>query len=263
MNASALNTFDLDRRKTIENREKLKRNGNLLFWYRRLYRQQFGDLPNFSSMRVLEIGSGTSPAKLFYPHIVTSDVLPLEHVDLVFDCHEIDRLAEIGDASLDVVTLTNVLHHLREPISFLNKVASKIKPGGRVIATEPYFSAMSRLVWRLNPEPIDFSIAEPRLTHIEGPLSTSNQVTAYLIFCKRDDWAARLWDNYESEFEIRFFTSISYMAAGGISRRIPLPHFLYRPLFAADRFLASCFPQIFASYFTITLTRRASGARVG
>src|SRR5207247_1589500 len=80
----------------------------------------------------------------FWPHIMTSDVLPLDYVDLVFDCHEIDQLAEIDDASVDVVTLTNVLHHLRDPILFLQKVASKLKPGGRVIATEPYFTIISR-----------------------------------------------------------------------------------------------------------------------
>ena len=72
---------------------------------------------------------------------MTSDVLDLDYLDLVFDCHEIDKLDAIEDNSLDVITLTNVLHHLKSPIAFLNRAASKLKPGGKVIATEPFFSA--------------------------------------------------------------------------------------------------------------------------
>ena len=75
----------------------------------------------------------------FISNVVTSDVLELDYLDLVFDCHEIDKLVRIEDNSLDVITLTNVLHHLKSPIDFLNAAAAKLKPGGKVIATEPYF----------------------------------------------------------------------------------------------------------------------------
>ena len=40
---------------------------------------------------------------------------------------EIDNLDAIKDNSLDVITLTNVLHHLKNPIAFLNRAASKLK----------------------------------------------------------------------------------------------------------------------------------------
>ena len=91
------------------------------------------------ALSILEIGSGTSPLKRFHPNVVTSDVLELDYLDLVFDCHEIDKLVRIEDNSLDVITLTNVLHHLKSPIDFLNAAAAKLKPGGKVIATEPLF----------------------------------------------------------------------------------------------------------------------------
>jgi 2-polyprenyl-3-methyl-5-hydroxy-6-metoxy-1,4-benzoquinol methylase len=128
-----------DRATTLRNRARLDANRNLLFWYRELYRDQFKDLPSPETLSILEIGSGTSPLKQFHSNIVTSDILQLDYLDLVFDCHEIDKLDAIKDNSLDVITVTNVLHHLKSPIAFLNCAAGKLKPGGKVIATEPFF----------------------------------------------------------------------------------------------------------------------------
>src|SRR6266446_4101755 len=138
-----------DRAITLRNRAQLGANRNLLLWYRELYRDQFRDFPNAAALSILEIGSGTSPLKQFYPNVITSDVLDLDYFDLVFDCHDIDRLDAIKDKSLDVITLTNVLHHLKSPIVFLNRAANKLKPGGKVITTEPFFSLLSTLIFMI------------------------------------------------------------------------------------------------------------------
>src|ERR1700757_1113891 len=148
-----------DRAATLRNRARLSANKNLLFWYRELYRDQFKDFANSAALSILEIGSGTSPLKQFLPNVITSDVLDLDYLDLVFDCHEIDKLDAIKDNSLDVISLTNVLHHLKSPIAFLNRAASKLKPGGKVIATEPFFSVISTLIYKyLHYEPVVFGI---------------------------------------------------------------------------------------------------------
>ena len=42
-----------DRAKTLRNRERLESNGNLLFWYRELYRDQFKDLPRPETLSIL------------------------------------------------------------------------------------------------------------------------------------------------------------------------------------------------------------------
>src|ERR1043165_8951618 len=109
-----------DRAATLRNRARLGANQNLLFWYRELYRDQFKGFPDWATLSVLEVGSGTSPLKQFLPNVVTSDVLDLDYLDLVFDCHEIDKFDAISDESIDVITVTDVLHHLNSPIAFLN-----------------------------------------------------------------------------------------------------------------------------------------------
>jgi SAM-dependent methyltransferase len=247
-----------DRGTTLRNRARLSANQNLLFWYRELYRDQFKDFPNPSALSILEIGSGTSPLKQFYPSVITSDVLDLDYLDLVFDCHEIDKLDAIEDNSLDVITLTNVLHHLKSPIAFLNRAASKVKSGGKVIATEPFFSLLSAMIFKyLHHEPVDLRISEPELRDVKGPLATANIALPWLIVFRRRDWLQRLNDNFDFAcLSVRPFSALSYMASGGISRRLPVPGFVYRVLFPVDLALSRRFPRFCASFFTVTLTRR-------
>ncbi len=247
-----------DRAKTLRNRARLESNGNLLFWYRELYRDQFKDLPRPEALSILEIGSGASPLKRFHPNVVTSDVLELDYLDLVFDCHEIDKLVRIQDNSLDVITLTNVLHHLKSPIDFLNAAAAKLKPGGKVIATEPYFSVLSSFIFKyLHHEEVGFRISEPELEEVEGPLASANIALPWLIFCRRRDWLERLNGNYDiHRLSVRPFSALSYMMTGGISRKVPIPGFLYRVTFPIDLALSRYFPWLCASFFTLIMTRR-------
>src|SRR5437016_9161433 len=187
-----------DRAITLRNRARLGANQNLLFWYRELYRDQFKDFPNPAALSILEIGSGTSPLKQFLPNVITSDVLDLDYLDLVFDCHQIDKLDAIEDDSLDVITLTNVLHHLKSPIAFLNRAASKLKSGGKVIATEPFFSVVSTLIFKyLHHEPVDFRISEPELGGLEWPLASDNIALPLLIFFRSHEWLQCLNCNYD------------------------------------------------------------------
>jgi len=176
----------------------------------------------------------------------------------VFDWHEIDKFDAIEDNSLDVITLTNVLHHLRSPIAFLNGAASKLKSGGKVIATEPFFSVLSTVIFKyLHHEPVDFRISEPELGEVQGPLASANIALPWLIFFRHREWLERLNDNFDvAGLAARPFTALSYMVSGGISRRLPVPQFLYRVLFRADLAVSRRFPRFCAAFFTLTLTRR-------
>lgn len=246
-----------DRDTTLRNRAQLGANKNLLFWYRELYRDQFRDFANPAELSILEIGSGTSPLKQFLANVVTSDVLDLDYLDLVFDCHEIDKLDAIKDQSVDVITLTNVLHHLKNPIAFLNRAARKLKSGGKVIATEPFFSVLSTPIFKyLHHEPVDFHVSEPELAEVQGPLASANIALPWLIFFRRRDWLQRLNENFNvASLSVRPYSALSYMVTGGISHRLPVPSLLYRALFPIDRALSRYLPGLCASFFTIILTR--------
>ena len=247
-----------DRAATLRNRARLSANKNLLYWYRALYRDQFKDFPSPATLSILEVGSGTSPLKQFLPNVIASDVLDLDYLDLVFDSHDIDRLDAVRDESLDVITLTNVLHHLKSPIEFLNRAAKKLKPDGKVIATEPFLSLLSTLIYRyLHHEPVDLQIAEPELENVRGPLASANSALPWLIFYRRRDWLERLNEKYDvHRLSLRSFSALSYMMTGGISRRFPIPSALYSLIFPIDLALSRYFPWLCASFFTLIMKRR-------
>jgi len=247
-----------DRAATLRNRARLGANKNLLFWYRELYRDQFKDISNPAALSILEVGSGTSPLKQFLSNVITSDVIDLDYLDFVFDCHDIDKFDAIKDNSLDVITLTNVLHHLKSPISFLNRAASKLKSGGKVIATEPFFSVLSTPIFKyLHHERVDFRVSDPELSDVQGPLASANIALPWLIFFRQREWLERLNDKFDvATLSMRPFSALSYMATGGISHRLPMPHFLYRALFSTDFVISRRFPGVCATFFTVTLKRR-------
>ncbi|ABC89581.1 hypothetical protein RHE_CH00767 [Rhizobium etli CFN 42] len=250
--------YDADLAQTLANRERLNANSNLMHWYGELYREMFRQEPDIAAKTVLEIGSGTSPLKRFLPNVITSDVLKLDYLDIVFDCHEIAELPDIADHSVDVITMTNVLHHLKDPLAFLRGATRKLVKGGRVYATEPYLSRLSYPMYKLlHHEPVDLSIRRPVLNTVEGPLSTSNQAMPHMIFFQRPDWLAELSDCYCLEkTRISYFTSLAYMATGGISRKFPVPGWVYKPYFKFDRAVGRTLPKAFASFFTVCLTSR-------
>ena len=184
-------------------------------------------------------------------------MLDLDYLDLVFDCHEIDKLDAIKDNSLDVITLTNVLHHLKSPIVFLNRAASKLKSGGKVIATEPFFSVLSTPIFKyLHHEPVDFRISEPELRDVQGPLASANIALPWLIFFRRRDWLQRLNENYDiASLSVRPFTAYPTLYWWDISEA-PCSRFSLSRIFPIDLALSRRFPGLCAAFFTVTLTRR-------
>lgn len=261
MNTDIFSTLTEEYRKdleaTLRNRASLAANKNLVYWYGQLYQEQFRGFADLDQLAILEIGSGVSPLTRFYPHVLTSDVLRLDYLDYVFDCHNLDAYSAIADHSLDIITLTNVLHHLKSPLEFLAKAAVKLKPGGALIATEPHFSILSTVLNKLfHHEPVDFSIEKPELSEVRGPLSSANQALAWLIF-RRPEWRRQVALHYVFDpSAFRPFTAISYFLSGGISRRFPIPHIIYRMIFAVDLCLSRAFPRLVASFFTIRLVRK-------
>jgi SAM-dependent methyltransferase len=251
-------TISRDYQLTIDNYRSLPQRQNLLYWYQRLYEELLGPPEAVANLKILEVGSGVSPLKRFCPNVITSDVLPLAHVDLVLDAHELGDFGGIADQSLDVITATNVLHHMKDPVRFLVSARKKLKPGGRVALAEPYFSALSRLIYvHLHHEATEFAIQAPQLNAVEGPLTSANLALSHLIF-----WGRRGWDQEVLRYYLRdtsrefFFTCMTYFATGGISHKIPIPQRLFRALWGADKLLAQKLPELFASFFCVSLVRK-------
>lgn len=247
-----------DKVKTLTNRDNLFKNKNLLYWYENLFRAQFFGINELEKKVILEIGSGTSPLHFFYKNVITSDIMDLPYLEHRFDCHFIDIYEKIFDRSVDIVTMTNVLHHVQDPILCLKKIAVKLRSGGCVIIAEPFCSFLSTMVFKcFHHEPLQFKIDRPVLNDIKGPLSSANMALPYMIFFSDKGWDKQLENTYTfSKENVDYFSSLSYMLTGGISRRTPIPGWLYKKIFFLDHYLSRKFPRLFSAFFIIKLIKK-------
>ena len=220
---------------------------------KRMLRELFGkfyaecrnaDLRYFGSCRGLrlEIGSGTSIIKEFYPEIITSDIKALPFVDLVLNAHHFP----FRDESLRAVYGINVFHHIASPRSFFRELLRVLQPGGGAVLIEPYHGPCARWLFRHlhKTETYDRQVPAWEADAAAGSFSRANQALSYVVF-KRD----------RAQFEEAFpnlrivhqrpHTHLWYLASGGINFRQLAPawttplirgaEYLLRPL---DRWLA-------------------------
>jgi len=165
----------------------------------------------------IELGSGGGFLPEVDPSIVASDIRPIPGLDLVFDAQH----APFRDASIDAVLAMHVIHHIPRIRLFLAELERVLRPGGALIAVEPYWSPMAKIMYKhMHPEPFN-ERADRWEFESTGPMM-SNQAMSYLLL-ERDRAV------FEREFpaleiiELGAFDGPSYLLTGGIWKQKLLP----------------------------------------
>ena len=171
--------------------------------------------------KYLEIGSGGGFLKDVFPEVITSDILILPNVDLIFTAEKIP----FKENELASIVMLNVFHHIPKPHLFLKEAQRTLIKGGKIIMTEPANSALARFIYkRFHHEPFDEK--GQREIKAGNPLSNSNQALPYIYF-ERD------LDLFKKDFpslkinSINYHSPFSYIISGGVSRSAMLPFFMY------------------------------------
>ena len=171
--------------------------------------------------KYLEIGSGGGFLKDVFPEVITSDILTLPNVDLIFSAEKIP----FKENELASIVMLNVFHHIPKPHLFLKEAQRTLIKGGKIIMTEPANSSLARFIYkRFHHEPFDEK--GQREIKAGNPLSNSNQALPYIYF-ERD------LDLFKKDFpslkinSINYHSPFSYIISGGVSRSAMLPFFMY------------------------------------
>jgi SAM-dependent methyltransferase len=107
-------------------------------WFRQLLDCLHGLQP------IVEIGSGPGFFKEYFPHLISTDVVPSAYIDVVSDASSLPfRPGTVG-----AFVMVDVLHHLPKPLEFMTEAARALRPDGRLAMIEPWISGPSYFLWR-------------------------------------------------------------------------------------------------------------------
>jgi SAM-dependent methyltransferase len=214
--------FDLDDPKaTLAHRDLILQKPFLKRLYNDWYDVFIKKAKEIRTGKHLEIGSGGGFLKEVFPEVITSDILALPNVDMVFSA----EVMPFKENELASIVMLNVFHHIPKPYLFLQEAQRTLVKGGKIIMTEPANSALGRFIYkRFHHEP--FEENGPREIKAGNPLSNSNQALPHIYF-ERD------LELFKKEFpllkinSIKYHSPFSYIISGGVSRSAMLPYFMY------------------------------------
>jgi SAM-dependent methyltransferase len=210
----------------------IRENRFLVEIYRDFYARILAQIPVADFSRVLELGSGGGFLKEVAPHVVTSECVAVPGIERVVDAGRID--AAFGDASLDAICGLNVFHHLPDAAGFLRGASRVLRPRGRIVFVEPWFTPVGQWFHRLLHHEPFVDDAEFWGVVGEGRMTAANTRLPTSVF--RDSDA-----RFEREFpglRIRTreaFHKWLYLLSGGLRLNTRVPRWLARRLVAWDR----------------------------
>jgi 2-polyprenyl-3-methyl-5-hydroxy-6-metoxy-1,4-benzoquinol methylase len=103
-------------------------------------------------LRMLDIGCGDGAsllmmqakgAEAYGTELDRNVMTPAKELGLTIHIGDIET-APYPDHSFDVITLSQLLEHVENPIQFLHQVKRKLKPGGKIVITTPRFGGLQQ-----------------------------------------------------------------------------------------------------------------------
>ncbi|MGA2915010.1 MAG: methyltransferase domain-containing protein [Sedimentisphaerales bacterium] len=173
------------------------------------------------SCKMIELGSGGGFIKEVIPNAITSDIMNVPNIDMVFSAEQMP----FENNSVDAFFMIDVLHHIKKPKVFLAEAQRCLKSGGKMIMIEPANTVWYRLIIKNFHHEVFDTLAEWEMNKT-GRLSDANGALAWIIF-QRDR------EIFESEFKslrvksINFHTPFKYILSGGLTYRQFVPSFMY------------------------------------
>lgn len=221
--------------------------------YLEWYRQIRASLPPGDGA-LLELGSGAGFLREVLPDAVTSEIFHCPGVHLVLDGQRLP----FHDASLRAVVMTDVMHHLPDVRRFLRDASRAVRPGGAIVAVEPWVTSWSRIVYgKLHHEPFRPE-SETWEFPASGPLSGANGALPWML-CERDRGIL------EREFpqwrvaQVKPLMPVSYLLSGGVSLRSLVPGWSFGAVRGAERLLQPWMGRL-AMFAHLVLERTAAPA---
>jgi SAM-dependent methyltransferase len=211
---------------------KIRKNRFLEAIYRDFYARILREIPAHEFPRTLELGSGGGFLAEVAPHVITSECVSVPGVQRVVDaCTVADAFAP---GELDAICALNVFHHLPDVTGFLRGASKVLRPGGRAVLVEPWFTPLGQWFHRvLHHEP---SVSDPDFWGVVGAgrLSAANTRLPTSVFRDSDE---RFRREFPALAIVRRepFHKWLYLLSGGLAFNTQVPGRVARRLIEWDR----------------------------
>lgn len=242
--------FNIDDPLQTENVSELIRRKAFL---KKLYTEWYGlfikQISNLPEGKFVEIGSGGGFIKQIFSEIITSDVLKLKNMDMLFRAERIPFKNE----SISGILMINVLHHIFACEDFFSEAQRVLRTGGIIYMIEPANTIFSRIVYKyFHHESFD-TYAKEWSFPSSGPLSGANGALPWIIFSRdKDKFLSRYRSLKISHHKLH--TPIRYMITGGLSYRSLVPGRCFEAVSLIEKMFTPIFP-IIAMFQTIQLEK--------
>lgn len=140
---------------------------------------------------ILEVGGGSGNFKDYAPDTISTDIIAAPWLDAVADASRMP----FPDGAISNIILFDVLHHIEFPVQFLDEATRVLRPGGRIIFSEPAITPVSNLFYtHMHPEPVDmqadiFAIGEADPDR--DPFDANQAIPTLMIRRQRDRFEER------------------------------------------------------------------------
>lgn len=183
----------------------------------------------------VEVGGGSGNFKDFAPDTVSTDIVSAPWLDAVADASRLP----FADGSVSNIVLFDVLHHIEFPVLFLDEATRALRPGGRVIFSEPAITPVSNIFYTyLHPEPVDmnadiFTSGTPDPDR--DPFDANQAIPSLMMRRQRDRFEARFPGLAIAES--RLTSLLAYPMTGGFRSWTLIPGALVPPVLGLERIL--------------------------
>jgi len=198
---------------------------------------------------ILDLGSGAGFLSEYLPELITSEVFYCDGIRIVLDGQRLPFV----DSCLRAIVMVDVFHHLPAVCRFLQDATRCVRPGGKIIMIEPWFTPWSRWVYQhLHHEPF-----VPEATRWEfassGPLSGANGALPWIVFSRDRVQFLKEFPELRIE-EIRLMMPFAYLISGGMSACSFFPGIFYGLVRFMERLFTPYLPRL-AMFAQITLQK--------
>jgi len=200
----------------------------------------------------VEIGAGSSLFKHFFPAVISSDIKPAPHLDMVVDAQDMP----FEDGSVRGIYGINCFHHFPQPEQFLRELDRVLAPGGGCVIIDPHYGAIATRFYERLFESEHFNKAQlgwtaDSITVMRG----ANQALSYIVLVRDRDLFRSRFPTLEIVYEKPMRNYARYVLSGGLNFRSLLPGFMEPAIRLAEYCLVPLAP-VLALHHVVVLRKR-------